>query len=149
NRSERGGRDIGAKALLETVTPAAVVALGEMRLGLLPLGVGERAIQEVLQELLATIARLAGHESASSASCCFNARRPRCSRDMTVPIGMSRICAASAYEKSPMSTRTTTSRTCGWISESALTMESCESRSTTSSDSSASSPAAEAILFAR
>jgi uncharacterized protein YcgI (DUF1989 family) len=34
--------------------------------------------------------------TACSASSRFRIRRPRCSRDMTVPIGISRICAASA-----------------------------------------------------
>ena len=67
-----------------------------MRLGLLDLGVRELAIEVALQQLLARVARSVAHEIASSASCCFSSRRPRCSRDMTVPIGMSRIWAASA-----------------------------------------------------
>ena len=58
--------------------------------------VGELAVEVALQQLLARVARRMAHEIASSASFCFSSRRPRCSRDITVPIGMSRIWAASA-----------------------------------------------------
>ena len=43
---------------------------------------------------------------------------------MTVPTGMSRICAASAYVKSPMSTSTITSRKSCGTADSAATMSS-------------------------
>src|SRR5688500_10911846 len=78
---------VAAQSLLEAVAAPAVVAVAEMQLGLLPFGVRERAVEEVLEELLAPIAWRAHYESAPSARCCFNARRPRCRRDITVPIG--------------------------------------------------------------
>ena len=89
--------------LLEAVALAAVGAEVEVRLGLGPLGVGELTVEVGLQELFALVARIdfrtVGHQAlptASSASSRFRIRRPRCRRDMTVPIGISRICAASA-----------------------------------------------------
>src|SRR3990172_1104372 len=136
-----------AQALLEAVAPCAVVTSREVPFRFLPLDVSESSVQEVLEKLLAAIAGVAAHVKASSARCCFSARRPRWRRDITVPIGTSRICAASAYVKSPMSTSTTTSRNWGGISESAFTTESCDKRSTTSSVSRTASPAADPILF--
>ena len=92
-----------------------------MHLGLGPLGVAQLPVEVGLHPLLALLAgiRLDAHQApptACSASDDFRIRRPRCRRDMTVPIGMSRICAASWYVKSPMSTSTTTSRkSCGHL----------------------------------
>ena len=56
---ERARPHVPAQALLEAVAAPAVVAAGEVRLGLVPLGVRERAIEEVLEELLAALARIA------------------------------------------------------------------------------------------
>ena len=57
---------------------------------------GQLAVQVALEQPLALAAVVVTHWTASSASCAFSSRRPRWSLDMTVPIGMSRICAASA-----------------------------------------------------
>ena len=81
---------------LEAIPPPAVVAPVEVLLREEYLGVRELAIQIALQQLLARLAGPVAHDSASSASRCFSSRRPRCSLDMTVPIGTSRIWAASA-----------------------------------------------------
>ena len=107
---DRARLHVPSQARLEAIPTRAVVAPSKVRLRLAPLGVRQRAIEKILQELLAAIARFAAHVTAPSARRCFSARRPRWRRDITVPIGMSRICAASAYVKSPMSTSTTTSR---------------------------------------
>src|SRR4029453_16006220 len=124
----RAQLDVPAQRLLEAVPATAVVAPREVALRFTPFGVRQRAVEELLHELLAALARIERHARVSSARRCFNARRPRWSLDMTVPIGMSRISAASAYEKSPMSTSTTTSRNCGEISARAWTIESWERR---------------------
>jgi hypothetical protein len=75
----------------------------EVRLGLGALGVRELLVQEWLEQLLALLAGIDSHPEGhdalpivSSANSFFRIRRPRCRRDMTVPIGISRICAASA-----------------------------------------------------
>src|SRR2546426_11963872 len=87
--------------LLELVPLAAVRALVEMRLGLRAFQIGDNAVHVRLHHLLAVRAGIVRrHDSslptADSAMACFRIRRPRCRRDITVPIGMSRICAASA-----------------------------------------------------
>ena len=82
--------------LLEPVPTAAVVTAVEMGLCLRDLDIGELPVEVSLQQLLARIARRVAHEIVSWASSCFSSRRPRWSRDITVPIGMSRIWAASA-----------------------------------------------------
>src|SRR5205823_8627903 len=90
------------QALLEAVTTAAVTALVEVPLGLGPLGVAQDTIEEGLHDFLALLAEVfdSVHHSppppAVSASSRLRIRRPRCRRDMTVPIGTSRMCAASA-----------------------------------------------------
>src|SRR6185437_2159392 len=129
--------DEDPQALLEPVALAAVPAVGEMGLGLGALAVVESAIEVGLHHLFALVTRIEvpAHSTALSASSPFRIRRPRCRRDMTVPIGMSRICAASAYEKSPMSTSTSTSRKSCGTSLSASTTSSCDSRSITRSSS--------------
>ena len=62
----------------------------------------ELAVEVGLEQLLALLARSARTRASlrlpdrrDSASSPLRMRRPRCRRDMTVPIGMSRICAAS------------------------------------------------------
>ncbi len=65
-----------------------------MELRLRNLGVGELAVEVALEQLLAFVA--VGHATASSASFALSNLRPLWSRDITVPIGTSRICAASA-----------------------------------------------------
>src|SRR3954451_16646192 len=139
------------EVLLEAVALAAVGALVEVRLGFLTLRVGEHPVHEGLHYFLAVRARVVcGHATspptAWSAMPFLRIRRPRCNRDITVPIGMSRICAASAYVKSPMSTSTTTSRKSCGTSESAETTSFCESRSTTRSSSVSPSVAASSLL---
>src|SRR5919204_6023598 len=134
--------------LLEAVALPAVRALVEMLFSLGALRVRQDAVHVRLHPLLALVA--VAHQlslpTAESAMACFRIRRPRCKRDMTVPIGMSRICAASAYVKSPMSTRTTTSRKSCGTSESAATTSFCERRSTTCSSSLGPSLAASSLL---
>src|SRR5581483_8467041 len=141
HRLGRRAPDEDPQALLEPVAPAAVAALGEVLLGLEPLALVEHAVKEGLHQLLALLAgvgpegvqRHSAPPTAWAASSRLRIRRPRCRRDITVPTGMSRIWAASAYEKSPMSTSTTTSRkSCGTV-ESAATTSSCDRRSTTAS----------------
>ena len=58
---DRARLHVLAQALLEAIAPRAVVAPGEVPLGFLPLHVGERSVQEVLEELLAAIAGVAAH----------------------------------------------------------------------------------------
>ena len=63
-----------------------------------PLRRRQLTVEEWLKQLLALLARVEHQESsptAASASDCFRIRRPRWRRDITVPIGTSRICAAS------------------------------------------------------
>src|SRR5205807_9931598 len=88
--------------LLEAVTLAAVRAEIEVGLGLRTLRVAEHTVEVRLHQLFAVLAGNLAHASsptADSAIACFRIRRPRCRRDITVPTGMSRICAASAYVK--------------------------------------------------
>src|SRR5262249_7708437 len=103
---------VAAQLDLELVALAAVPADLQVRLGLEPLVLGQLAVEVGLKHLLAPVAGVDQEPSsvAALASSPLRIRRPRCNRDMTVPIGMSRMCAASWYEKSPMSTRTITSR---------------------------------------
>ena len=83
------------------VTLPAVLAAFEVELSLADLGVGQDAVEVRLHHLLALVAGIEGetrhHDSSAAevASAPLSIRRPRCNRDMTVPIGMSRICAAS------------------------------------------------------
>src|SRR5262249_52510856 len=89
-----------AQALLEAVALAAVAARIQVRLRLGPLRLVEDAIEERLHGLFALVTgivevRHVPPAAAFSARLPFRIRRPRCRRDMTVPIGMSRICAAS------------------------------------------------------
>src|SRR5947207_10481314 len=96
--------DEAAQLDLEAVAPGAVAAVVEMALRLDPLRLVQLAVEERLQELLALLAwidtRTERHHAVlptvRSASSRFRIRRPRWRRDITVPIGMSRICAASA-----------------------------------------------------
>jgi hypothetical protein len=88
---------VDAEALLEAVPPPAPLALVEVQLGLDPLGLREDVVEVRLHHLLAVRAGIC-HDASSrteSASSRLRIRRPRCRRDITVPIGMSRICAAS------------------------------------------------------
>src|SRR6266567_1285666 len=89
---------VDAQALLEPVAPAAGLALGEMRLRRGHLLVGEDVVEVRLHHLFAVRAGIlhVASSRADSASSRFRMRRPRCSLDMTVPTGMSRIWAASA-----------------------------------------------------
>src|SRR5919199_2442517 len=128
-----------AQVDLELVPLRAPGAALEMLLGLTHLRRRERAVEVRLHQLLALVADVHHVRTALSARFFFRIRLPRCKRDMTVPTGMSRICAASAYENSPMSTRTTTSRKSCGTSESASTTESCDNRSMTRSSSGFSS----------
>ena len=107
---------------------SATRALGEVIPRLLHLVVGQDSVEVRLHHRLAvtTTTRHLQFTTILSAMFCLSARRPRWSRDMTVPIGMSRICAASAYENSPMSTSTSTSRKSCGTSASASTTEFCE-----------------------
>src|SRR6185503_1620219 len=79
--------DVHAELGLEAVPPRAVGAAGEVRLSLLPLAVRQLAVEVRLEQLLALVA-ICDHVTASSANCFFRIRRPRCSRDITVPMGM-------------------------------------------------------------
>ena len=92
-----GARDahVAAELLLEAEAVAPRASL-EVRLDRDLLLERERPVEERLHDLFAVIAGI--HHVAStarSASSCFSTRRARCKRDITVPIGMSRICAAS------------------------------------------------------
>src|SRR5438093_9661069 len=89
---------------LEAVALTAVLAQVQVLLGKGTLLFVQIAVQERLQHLFALVARIdceSAHSesppstSALSASSRFKMRRPRCRRDITVPTGMSRICAAS------------------------------------------------------
>jgi len=86
------------QVLLEAVPLTAVAALVEVPLGVEPLRLRQRAVHVRLHPLFAVFA--VRHQrslpTAESAIALFRIRRPRCRRDMTVPTGMSRICAASA-----------------------------------------------------
>src|SRR5436190_456182 len=102
HRLRRDGlADEHAQVPLEAVALATVGALVEVRLRLRSLGVGQHPVHERLHHFFAMRAGIVrGHSTspptAWSAMAFFRIRRPRCRRDMTVPIGMSRICAASA-----------------------------------------------------
>src|SRR5207302_2674174 len=89
---------VDAQALLEAVASPAELALGEMRLRRGHLLVGEDMVEVRLHHLPAVRARVlhVASSKADSASSRFRIRRPRCSLDITVPTGMSRIWAASA-----------------------------------------------------
>src|SRR5262249_9172590 len=81
---------------LEAVAPPAVLAPVEVRLGLADLRLVELPVEVRLHHLLALVARIevaAAHVVTSSANSPFRIRRARWSLLMTVPIGMSRICA--------------------------------------------------------
>ena len=87
------------EVFLEAVPLGAVTAPVEVRLRLGALALGEVPVQVGLEDFLTPRARIEGgaHSppTVASARCRFRMRRPRCSLDMTVPTGMSRICAAS------------------------------------------------------
>src|SRR3974377_647351 len=89
------------QALLEAIAPPPRLAPLEMHLRLPYLRVAEDVIEVRLHHLLAVRAAFVAdvrHVSPSatdSASSRLRMRRPRCSRDITVPIGMSRMFAAS------------------------------------------------------
>src|SRR4051794_16685600 len=89
---------VDPQTLLELVAPLAIDALGQMCLRLILLLVGEDVVEIRLHHLLAVRAGVhhVASSRADSASSRFRMRRPRCSLDMTVPTGMSRIWAASA-----------------------------------------------------
>ena len=79
-----------------TDTCGGIVAVVEVRLRLGDLGVRQLAVEISLES-----SSRAPHgwwlvDRPPSASRCFSSRRPRCGRDITVPIGTSRVCAASA-----------------------------------------------------
>src|SRR5213078_2373615 len=144
----RGLPDEASQFLLEAIPLTTVVAEAEMLLRKGALLFVEIAVKGRLQHLFALVAgvdREPAHseappsETARSASSRFRMRRPRCRRDITVPTGMSRICAASAYENSPMSTSTSTSRKSWGTSASASTTAFCDNRSSTRSSSGFSS----------
>ena len=93
---------VAPERLLELVALAAVAAVVEMRLGDRVLVLGELTVEEWLEHLLALRAWIGTHvdhqplsPTLASASSFLRILLPRCRRDMTVPIGMSRICAAS------------------------------------------------------
>src|SRR6266542_2694703 len=95
----RRGADVAPQRDLEAVAAAAVRARVEVRLGLPHLLVRELAVEVRLHHLLALLARvdaICRHFTTSSASSPFRIRLARWSLLMTVPIGMSRICAVSA-----------------------------------------------------
>src|SRR4029453_7324483 len=80
---------VDAQALLEAVAPPAPVAPVEMLLRLDPLLLAEDVVEIRLHHLL-TVRAWVFHPSPStmfSASSRFKMRRPRSSRDTTVPIG--------------------------------------------------------------
>src|SRR5712691_3500900 len=90
-----------AQLLLEAIALAAVRALVEMHLRLRALRIGDHAVHVRLHHLLAVRAGIVRRHVSSppttdSAIACLRIRRPRCRRDITVPMGMSRIWAASA-----------------------------------------------------
>src|SRR5205823_3428336 len=95
--------DESAQAVLEAVAAPAVATVGEVPLVLGALELVEDAVEVRLHDLLALRARVeleadahrASSPTACSASSRLKIRRPRWSRDITVPIGMSRIWAAS------------------------------------------------------
>src|SRR5262245_51399048 len=91
--------DEDPQALLEAVPLAAVTASVEMFLRLGALSVVELAVEVRLHPLFTLVAEIVvlhrHPPTVWSASAVFRIRRPRCKRDMTVPMGMSRIWAAS------------------------------------------------------
>src|SRR4029453_418862 len=134
--------------LLEAVALAAVRAFIEMCFCLCTFRIGEHTVHIGLHHLFAVRAGIHRRHvpTACSAIAFFRIRRPRCRRDMTVPIGISRILAASAYVKSPMSTSTTTSRKSCGTSDRAATTSFCDKRSTTCSSSVGPSPTPPRLL---
>src|ERR1700720_3465460 len=86
---ESAQRDLEPVALVAPTTPF------EVCLRLAHLFIREDPVEVRLHHLFAVTTSTRHHTTAFSARFCFNARRPRCRRDMTVPTGMSRICAAS------------------------------------------------------
>ena len=80
---------VDAQRLLEAVATPAIVASVQGPFRNDDLGVGELAVEVSLQQLLALVA--IRHDTASSARLAFSWRRPRWSRDITVPRGISRI----------------------------------------------------------
>src|ERR671939_289262 len=135
-----------AQALLEPVALRAPGALAEVPLGLRDLVLREHTIEERLHQLLALLAPVDHVGTTVSARFFLRIRLPRCRRDITVPIGMSRICAASAYENSPISTSTSTSRKSCGTSARASTIESWLNRSRTRSSSAPSGVCASSLL---
>src|SRR5262249_32016227 len=90
----RAQLDVAPETLLELVAAAAVAAAVEVCLGKRDLRLGQLPVEKPLEELLAFLAVIvAPAHAASSASLDLSWRRPRCSLDITVPIGTSRICA--------------------------------------------------------
>src|SRR5262249_55303617 len=123
-------------------------ALFEMLAGLGNLVVRQHPVHVGLHHLLA-FSTAAAHQFVTgfSASFCLRIRRPRWSRDMTVPTGMSRMWAAAAYENSPMSTSTMTSRKSWGTSARDSTTAFCERRSITRSSSGFSSESVDSSLL--
>src|SRR4029077_14314331 len=119
---------LDADALLRRQHAVEVALHGQLGLGT---GVNRRLLAH---DGTATVSR-------DCASCVFSMRRPRWRPDITVPIGTSRMSAASWYEKSERSTSTTVSRYCGGSDASAVTMPPWLSRSIACSDSSGAVPA--------
>src|SRR6266511_1596698 len=136
-----------AQVDLEPVSLLAPRAARKVLLRLLHLDRRQLSVEVLLHQFLALVADVHHVGTALSARFLFRIRLPLCRRDMTVPTGMSRIWAASAYENSPMSTSTTTSRKSCGTSESASTTESCERRSMTRSSSGFSSGTAASSLL--
>src|SRR5262245_24043626 len=94
-----GGADVSPQRHLEPVAAASIRALVEVRLGLAHLLVAQVAIEIRLHDLFASragIERIAAQFTTSSANSVFRIRLARWSLLMTGPIGISRICAASA-----------------------------------------------------
>ena len=83
--------------LLEAEALVARRAGLEVFVRLLDLLVREHAVHVRLHHRFAVLT-ITAHQAVTglSARFCFRTRRPRWSRDITVPTGMSRICAASA-----------------------------------------------------
>src|SRR5438552_5849667 len=91
--------------------PAAALAPHEMSMHANDVDHGQFAIQigiDGAQELVADH-RASPEGVRTSRRKARSSRRPRNSRDMTVPSGRWRICAISRYEKPPMWARTTVS----------------------------------------
>src|SRR5262249_58279686 len=94
------GLDRVAQPGLEVVALAAVRTLPEMPLDHRHLIRRQLPVEVRLQVALDPGAGIDAHAHGASAparcaSACLSARRPRCSRDITVPIGTPRMSAAS------------------------------------------------------